>query len=167
MTTPTVLDVIHPFQDISTQLAHLKIESVDLGDWPSCLWRLFEIKSNQTVNPVCGHKNKYGTLNNSLCQNCRSRRPLIGPIVEGPIIKGPGDLLHDAITTVFGEEARKSCHCNKHIAQMNRWGASGCREHIEEIVQWLYDEALRRGWKAVQLPLSRIFIKQFILDAIA
>jgi hypothetical protein len=29
---------------------------------------------------------------------------------------------------------------------MNAWGPSGCREHLDEIVGWLEEEAGKRGW---------------------
>ena len=51
---------------------------------------------------------------------------------------------------------------------MNAWGPTGCREHLDEIVGWLAEEAKKRGWwrYAVAVPGSRIFIKQMVLGAI-
>jgi hypothetical protein len=49
---------------------------------------------------------------------------------------------------------------------MNRWGYSRCIEKIDTIVDWLHEEATKRGWKIVKLPLSRYAIRRFILKAI-
>ncbi len=51
---------------------------------------------------------------------------------------------------------------------MNAWGPPGCREHLDEIVEWLAEEAKNRGWwrYAVAVPGSRIFIKRMVLGAI-
>ena len=59
---------------------------------------------------------------------------------------GPGDYLHDAIQRWIGESPTADCQCRSRIAQMNAWGPQGCREHLDEIVVWLLDEANRRGW---------------------
>jgi hypothetical protein len=41
----------------------------------------------------------------------------------------------------------------------------GCREHLEEIVGWLVEEATKRGWwkYAVAVPGSRYFIERMVL----
>ncbi len=51
---------------------------------------------------------------------------------------------------------------------MNAWELAGCREHLDEIVDWLVDEATSRGWwkYAVAVPGSRYFIKRMVLEAI-
>ena len=40
------------------------------------------------------------------------------------------------------------------MRQMNEWGPDGCREHLDEIVTWLKEEAGKRGWwkTAVKIP---------------
>ncbi|MCE5268908.1 MAG: hypothetical protein LLG00_13600 [Planctomycetaceae bacterium] len=85
-----------------------------------------------------------------------------------PATKGPGDHLHDAIMRWAGEVPTRECGCADRIAAMNQWGPSGCREHIDEIVGWLLDEASKRGWwrYAVAVPGSRYFIKRMVLGAI-
>jgi hypothetical protein len=53
---------------------------------------------------------------------------------------------------------------------MNDWGPAGCREHLNEIVEWMMEEAKKRGWwkVAVAVPvLPRLFIRQMILGAIS
>ncbi len=49
---------------------------------------------------------------------------------------------------------------------MNAWGPQGCREHLDEIVAWLLDEAQRRGWRTAKLPGARWAIKQLVSQAI-
>ena len=49
---------------------------------------------------------------------------------------------------------------------MNSWGPQGCREHIDEIVSWLQEEAIQRGWKSVQWPGAKYAIKRLVLTAI-
>lgn len=82
--------------------------------------------------------------------------------------KGPGDFLHDAILRWVGEGPTRECGCTDRIVKMNAWGAAGCREHIDEIVAWLVEEATKRGWwsLAVAVPGSRFFIKRMVLSAI-
>jgi len=38
---------------------------------------------------------------------------------------------------------------------MNAWGSAGCREHLDEIVDHLLEEAKKRSWRLrVGIPLS-------------
>ena len=82
--------------------------------------------------------------------------------------RGPGDYLHDAIQRWVGENPTSNCQCKSRIAQMNAWGLVGCREHLDEIVDWLLDEAIKRGWWkcAVAMPGSRLFIRHMVVGAI-
>ena len=82
--------------------------------------------------------------------------------------RGLGDYLHDAIQRWVGESPTTDCQCRSRIAQMNAWGPAGCREHLDEIVDWLLDEAANRGWWkcAVAIPGSRLFIRHMVLAAI-
>ena len=88
----------------------------------------------------------------------------IGPQGE----HGPGDYLHDAILRWVGESPMNDCQCRSRIAQMNSWGPAGCREHLDKIVDWLLDEATKRGWWkcAVVVPGSRLFLRRIVLTAI-
>jgi hypothetical protein len=85
-----------------------------------------------------------------------------------PPIKGPGDFLHDAIIKWTHESPTRQCSCKDRIAKMNAWGPQGCRERLDEIVEWLVGEATKRGWwkYAVAVPGSRYFIKRLVLGAI-
>ena len=62
----------------------------------------------------------------------------------------PGDCLHDAIMKRFGEKPSFHCGCENRIRQMNAWGPAECREHLEEIVSWLIEQAKTHQWVEVQ-----------------
>ena len=79
---------------------------------------------------------------------------------------GPGDHLHDAILRWVGEAPTEDCQCRSRIAQMNAWGPQGCREHLDEIVEWLLTEAQRRGWGTAKLPGVHWAVKRLVLSAI-
>ena len=83
-----------------------------------------------------------------------------------PIASGPGDYLHDAILRWVGEAPTEDCQCRSRIAQMNAWGPQGCKEHIDEIVEWLLSEAQRRGWGTAILPGARWAVKRLLFGAI-
>lgn len=82
--------------------------------------------------------------------------------------KGPGDFLHDAILKWIGEGPTRECGCTDRINQMNAWGPQGCREHLEEIVVWLYDEAQKRKWTKLltKLPGNDYVIRWMVKGAI-
>jgi hypothetical protein len=61
-------------------------------------------------------------------------------------IKGPGDFLHDAILKQVGEGPTRECGCTDRIVKMNAWGPVGCREHLDEIVGWLVEQAKTHKW---------------------
>lgn len=120
---------------------------------------------------VCGWEWKgKGTFPNRNCRavggKAESTRKML--LAVRNTHKGPGDFLHDAILHWTGEAPRRECSCRDHIAQMNAWGPSACREHIDEIVDWLIAEAKKRNWwhLAVAIPGSRYFIKRMVLTAI-
>jgi len=52
----------------------------------------------------------------------------------------PGDVLHYLLRTRY-DVTIASCKCQEWIDRMNAWGSSGCREHLEEIVAHLFEEA--------------------------
>ena len=83
-------------------------------------------------------------------------------------VKGPGDFLHDFLQKWFGEVPKAGCKCNDRIARMNRWGPSVCRERLETIVEWLIEEANKRGWQvATKIPiLPKVFLRRLVLAAI-
>jgi hypothetical protein len=68
------------------------------------------------------------------------------PAANSGGVRGPGDHLHDAILKWVGEGPTNNCQCNSRITQMNAWGPTGCREHLDEIVGWLVEEAATHKW---------------------
>jgi FkbM family methyltransferase len=52
----------------------------------------------------------------------------------------PGDVLHNLLRSRYGATIA-SCKCQEWIDRMNMWGTGGCREHLEEIVDHLVEEA--------------------------
>jgi hypothetical protein len=59
---------------------------------------------------------------------------------------GPGDYLHNLILKWVGEGPTRKCGCEDRIRKMNEWGPDGCREHLEEIVGWLVEQAEKHEW---------------------
>jgi len=57
----------------------------------------------------------------------------------------PGSVLAENIRQL-GYTVTRGCQCKSKIATMNLWGVEGCRERIEEIVDWLERSAKRAGW---------------------
>jgi hypothetical protein len=108
---------------------------------------------------------------------CRSpRHGYVWPRLDGvpyPVIPprmncsipGPGDRLHDLILRLTGEGPTTECGCESKIVQMNAWGPAGCREHLDEIVDWLLEEARKRGhWRYLAaLPGARFVLRRLIL----
>jgi hypothetical protein len=70
--------------------------------------------------------------------------------------KGPGNWLHIAILRWVGEGPTRKCGCEDRIAQMNEWGPTGCREHLDEIVGWLVEQAEKHGWEGKTPKLARL-----------
>ena len=61
-----------------------------------------------------------------------------------------------------GHYPRPGCSCKSKIRQMNAWGVDGCREHIDEIVDWLVEAAADHGKLArivVRLPGVRLLAR--------
>jgi len=77
----------------------------------------------------------------------------------------PGTILHNLIKKYFGEDVTGDCQCGSHIEWMNAWGPVGCREHLDEIVGWLQEEAIQRGWKSAKWPGARWAMKIIVLMA--
>jgi hypothetical protein len=80
---------------------------------------------------VCGWRNKH-PLANPPRRNC--------PKGEPEIAGGPGTELH-AILAGLGFTPSRKCRCEDRRRQMDRLGAAGCEERIEEIVSWLTEAA--------------------------
>jgi hypothetical protein len=57
--------------------------------------------------------------------------------VAAPPLTGPGKELHQMIEMELGFRKTEACGCGSMIATMNVWDVAGCREHRQEIVDWL------------------------------
>lgn len=55
-----------------------------------------------------------------------------------PLPGGPGTEL-TAIFAELGIKPKASCGCKAKARQMDSWGIEGCREHREEILEWMKD----------------------------
>lgn len=60
--------------------------------------------------------------------------------------KLPGSRLSRIIKFLFGQKAVLGCGCTSKINEMNAWGPAGCREHLDEIVDWLTKVATDKKW---------------------
>jgi hypothetical protein len=143
---------------------------------PTCKYLVLFTMSATASQYVCAVTGSKIEL--SICTNCPNYReqPVtleVGTVtttvtrsIPKELLQGPGTSLHKAIQAYFGEGAETDCSCGEHILQMNKWGYEGCVENIDTITSWLMNEAIKRKWKSVKLPLARYAIKQFILHTI-
>jgi hypothetical protein len=86
-------------------------------------------------------------------------RTLEGP-APPPAPSGPGTELKKLLRLV-GITATPTCPCNARAAQMDAWGSDECETRLDEIVDWLREEAGRR-----RLPFSATVARQVVLLAI-
>ena len=61
---------------------------------------------------------------------------------------GPGTELKKLLGSL-GLTTTDDCKCNSRAAEMDRKGAQWCREHRDEIIGWLKEEAAKRSWRDV------------------
>ncbi|WP_425618024.1 hypothetical protein NA78x_001717 [Anatilimnocola sp. NA78] len=59
---------------------------------------------------------------------------------------GPGTELKKLLASV-GLTDFSGCGCASKIAQMNRWGVEGCRQHIDQICGWIEEAKRKAGWR--------------------
>jgi hypothetical protein len=65
---------------------------------------------------------------------------------------GTGTILKGLLAGVPGGYALGDCReCEQHRQQMDDWGPSGCRHHLDEIVGWLKQSAELRGLPFVEV----------------
>lgn len=60
--------------------------------------------------------------------------------------EGPGTEMKKLLAEK-GINPSSKCRCDSRAAEMDEWGAAGCREHRAEIIQWLREEAIAQGWE--------------------
>lgn len=76
--------------------------------------------------------------------------------------QGSGTELKKLLSWWF--EPDTSCDCDTRAMQMNAWGVDGCRERLEQIVDWLLEAAAKRGLP--HGPLTRHVIRRLVRRAI-
>ncbi len=118
---------------------------------------LIKLESSKWWCPDCGPEKKR-LLPVEARRNCRASERLI--------TGGPGTELHELLNRIAGETPTVTCGCKDRIAKMDRWGPSGCREHLDEIADWLLKEAEERGWKSARWFGSRLAVKTLVRWAI-
>jgi len=82
------------------------------------------------------------------------------------IVDRPGTLLKAALVKKFSSEFKVGCGCAGHVVQMNEWGVDGCIENIDTIVEWLYENGVKRNFKVMKIPFIKKLIKRFVLKSI-
>lgn len=80
-------------------------------------------------------------------------------IPEGELV-GPGSQLHRMLASI-GIHPTAGCQCRTRMKAMDDNGPAWCREHIEEIIDWMQEEA-----KARSLPFLRIIARRMVQRAI-
>jgi hypothetical protein len=73
---------------------------------------------------------------------------------------GPGTELK-GLLKLIGITSSPNCSCNARAKQMDEWGADECERRMPEILEWLEQEANRRG-----LPFVRFAAEQAVKLAI-
>lgn len=70
---------------------------------------------------------------------------------------GPGTEL-TLLLKSYGVEATTSCPCKAYARRMNAWGVVGCREHRQEIVDWLKTHREQSSWRTqLRAVLTGVF----------
>lgn len=86
---------------------------------------------------------------------------LMLPGSPGKIKREPvGDRLAQIFAWV-GQAKRIGCGCGELQAQMNCWGARGCRQHMGQILERLRTEAWNRG-----IPMTNVILRPIVKHAI-
>lgn len=80
-----------------------------------------------------------------------------------PVHRGVGTELHKLLGK-FGIHMQTGCSCRARMTQMNKWGCGGCEANVETILEWLREEAAKRGLPFLK-PLGRLLVKRAIHNA--
>ena len=75
---------------------------------------------------------------------------------------GPGSELKKMLA--WFARPSESCNCETRADTMNDWGADGCRQNLDTIVEWLMEEAQQRGMPHGKF--SRVVAKSLVTTAI-
>lgn len=82
---------------------------------------------------------------------------------EHPADRGVGTELHKMLSRM-GISETSGCKCKSRVALLNQWGPQRCAENIETIVEWLKQEAGKRGLPFMAMP-ARILVRRAISNA--
>ncbi len=89
------------------------------------------------------------------CVRCKRKLPAFVGVdaIRACLASGVmvGDCLHLLIDRLTGNKPDRKCGCEDRIIAMNKWGPSGCREHLDEITDRLVEQANKHDWK-IRVP---------------
>jgi hypothetical protein len=88
----------------------------------------------------------------------RSKKPSRAAVerVRGPAY-GPGSIFSKVIFKLTGQETKLCARCTTRMRQMNSLGWWGCWKNRATILEWLAEEARRRGHAISETQLSGLF----------
>jgi hypothetical protein len=117
-----------------------------------------------TIGMALVHRKRLGKPVDELKQLLANYRPESDtPTLRiGDFRPGPGNELKKMLA--WFARASDTCNCETRADTMNDWGADGCRQNLDTIVDWLMEEAELRG-----LPhgkFTRIIARSLVLTAI-
>jgi hypothetical protein len=131
----------------------------ELRRWGSLVSRWIALRGTEAFGETAEKKAGLG-LNHAVREWCK-KHPAWHPVYrddrqygltvlscdphERTCDRGPGFELHQIFGSL-GVEMQAGCSCRKRIKQMNAWGAAGCREHFQEIVDGLKKDQDKYSW---------------------
>ena len=89
--------------------------------------------------------------------------PAVPATPAAPAPPGPGAHL-SLLLGRLGFAEKPGCKCKSFAAQMDKWGAEGCATRVSLILNWLGDEAARRGLPFLDVA-GRMLINRAISNA--
>lgn len=63
----------------------------------------------------------------------------------------PGECLEKLFHLMLIDQTEE-CPCHEHARKMDEWGPDKCRENLDTIIEWLREEAARRGMIFIERP---------------
>ncbi|GIW59976.1 MAG: hypothetical protein KatS3mg087_1042 [Patescibacteria group bacterium] len=85
---------------------------------------------------------------------------ILPTFTTGRYPNGPGTILHKIFSSL-GFEPKNRCSCWHHVHIMNVRGPKWCREHVDEIFNWI---SRNNSW--AKLPLVSSAVKMLIMEAV-
>ena len=84
-------------------------------------------------------------------------------LVESNMTCGPGCHLSKQLARL-GFKKIHGCKCSDHAKRMDAWGCDECESRIDEICDWLKEEARKRGIPYLSV-VSRMLVRRAISNA--